>query len=266
MLRTGRAVTMTVLMMLTAASCGGGEAPATPTIRPSSTTGAPTSATSTTSSAVAGPLDGRVVVLDPGHNWQNFAHPEEIGRLVDIGNGTKACNTTGTETADGYTEALFTWEVATLARLELEALGAMVVLTRQDNDGWGPCITARAAIGNEAQADAVVSIHADGGPEAGRGYHVIHPKPIAGLTDDIPSPRSTSHGLCSTPTPPPGSHRPITRQWAVSRPAMTSAGSACRMSLLSSSRPGTCAIPSRPPCWSTRPSRTGSPSPSPRLS
>lgn len=190
MVRTRRAVTMMVMMMLAATTCGGAEPPAASTAVPSSTTLRPTPSSSlpTTSTTGARPLEGRVVVLDPGHNGQNFAHPEEIGRLVDIGNGTKACNTTGTETADGYTEARFTWEVATLTRLELEALGAMVVLTRQDNDGWGPCITERAAIGNAASADAVVSIHADGGPEDGRGYHVIHPKPVAGLTDDIAEP------------------------------------------------------------------------------
>jgi N-acetylmuramoyl-L-alanine amidase len=106
-----------------------------------------------------------VVVLDPGHNGQNHAHPDKINRLVDIGNGTKACNTTGTATVDGYPEARFNWEVARLARTVLEQLGATVVMTRQDNDGWGPCIDERARTGNEAgAAEAVISIHADGGP------------------------------------------------------------------------------------------------------
>lgn len=125
------------------------------------------------------------MVLDPGHNGQNHSHPDEINRLVDIGNGTKACNTTGTATDDGYPEPRFTWEVATMARAELEQLGARVVLTRSDNDGWGPCIDERAAIGNQAGADAVISIHADGGPPEGRGFHIIRPSTIPGLTDDI---------------------------------------------------------------------------------
>lgn len=115
----------------------------------------------------------------------NWAHPEEINRQVDIGTGTKACNTTGTSTAGGYPEARFTWEVALLARNRLEQLGATVVLTREDNDGWGPCITERAAIGNRAEAGAVISIHADGGPPDGRGFHVIYPKEVKDLTDDI---------------------------------------------------------------------------------
>lgn len=150
-----------------------------PTV-PSTTIPAPTATT-----MAQFPLAGRVVVLDPGHNGQNHAHPEEINRLVDIGNGTKACNTTGTSTVDGYSEARFNWEVAQLARAALESLGATVVMTRPDNGGWGPCIDERARIGNEAGADAVISIHADGGPESGRGFHVIHPDSVAGLTDDI---------------------------------------------------------------------------------
>lgn len=129
-----------------------------------------------------------MVVIDPGHNGQNWAHPDEINRLVHIGTGTKACNTTGTAAADGYPEAQLNWVVAQLARDELIARGATVVMTREDNDGWGPCITERAATGNEANADAVISIHADGARSDGRGFHVIYPATIAGLTDDIAGP------------------------------------------------------------------------------
>jgi len=133
------------------------------------------------------PLAGRVVVVDPGHNGRNGEHLDEINRIVDIGNGTKACNTTGTA-ADGLTEAQLNWDVAVRTVDYLRTLGADVVLTRQDNDGWGPCINERAAVGNDLQADAVVSIHADGGPAEGRGFHVIHPAPVPGLTDDIAEP------------------------------------------------------------------------------
>ena len=156
--------------------------PATSTTNPAITTTAAPAPTTTTAGA---PLVGRTVVLDPGHNGMNWAHPEEIGREVDIGTGTKACNTTGASTNDGYAEATFTWEVGQRTVPLLEALGAKVVLTRSDNDGWGPCITERAAMGNEAGADAVISIHADGGPEQGRGFHVIFPAVVPGLTDDI---------------------------------------------------------------------------------
>ena len=150
-----------------------------------STTMTSTTTPTTTSTTTGALLAGRTVVLDPGHNGMNWAHPEEINRQVDIGTGVKACNTTGTSTEDGYAEPSFTWEVAQRTVPLLEALGATVVLTRSDNDGWGPCITERAAIGNEAGADAVISIHADGGPATGRGFHVIHPAVVNGLTDDI---------------------------------------------------------------------------------
>lgn len=133
-----------------------------------------------------GDLSGRTVVLDPGHNGRNGAHPEIINRPVAIGGGrSKACNTTGTATASGYTEARFTLSVARSAAQTLRRAGAEVVLTRRDNRGVGPCINRRARIGNRERADAVVSIHADGGPAGGRGFHVIRPSWIDGLTDDI---------------------------------------------------------------------------------
>jgi N-acetylmuramoyl-L-alanine amidase len=162
------------------------QAPSTQsTDSPTTTTTATSTTTTTTAPAPSAPLAGVTIVLDPGHNGMNWAHPDEINALVDIGTITKACNTTGTASADGYPEATFTWELALLTRARLEELGATVVLTRQDNEGWGPCITERAAIGNRNEAAAVVSIHADGGPESGRGFHVIYPKVVAGLTDDI---------------------------------------------------------------------------------
>jgi len=134
------------------------------------------------------PLTGTTIAVDPGHNGRNWAHPEKINRLVDAGTLRKACDTTGTATASGYTEPAFTFDVAVRLRRILRRAGAKVVLTRASNSGWGPCITERAAIGNRARADAAVSIHADGGPPSGRGFHVIYPAPIPGLTNDIAKP------------------------------------------------------------------------------
>jgi N-acetylmuramoyl-L-alanine amidase len=128
--------------------------------------------------ALALPLHGKTIVIDPGHNGANWSHPAEINRLVDAGGFRKACDTTGTSTNDGYTEAAYTFDVAVrLARI-LRRDGATVVLTRRSNDGVGPCIDERAAIGNRAHADAAISIHADGGPPGGRGFEVIY-KPNA---------------------------------------------------------------------------------------
>ena len=127
-----------------------------------------------------------VVTIDPGHNGKNGSHPEQINQQVPIGNGeTKACDTVGTETASGYTESAYNLSVALKLEKLLREAGAKVVLTRTDDHGVGPCIDERAEIGNEAGSDAAISIHADGGPPGGRGYHVIYPMRIQGLTDDI---------------------------------------------------------------------------------
>jgi N-acetylmuramoyl-L-alanine amidase len=134
----------------------------------------------------AGPLEGMTVALDPGHNAGNAGAPRTINRLVSIGKGRrKACDTTGTQTDSGYSEAAYTWDVAVRARRVLRNRGATVVLTRNDNRSVGPCIDDRARIANSARADAKVSIHADGGPPSGYGFHIIEPARIAGLTDDV---------------------------------------------------------------------------------
>jgi len=147
---------------------------------------------SASASAPGRPLAGQVIVLDPGHNGDNWAHPAFINRLVNIITEMKPCDTTGTETDAGYTEAAFNFNVAIrLARL-LRAEGATVILTRTNNHGVGPCITRRAAIGNRAHADAAISIHADGGPPGGSGFDVIEPGLVPGHTNGILAP---SHRL-----------------------------------------------------------------------
>ncbi|MBY8877831.1 N-acetylmuramoyl-L-alanine amidase [Streptomyces sp. PLK6-54] len=134
--------------------------------------------------AVTQPLKGMVVVLDPGHNLGNAHHTTEINRLVDIGNGRKACDTTGTATNAGYPEASYTLDVSHRVRALLQARGAKVVLTYDGDRSYGPCVDERARIGNAAHADAAISIHADGGPATGSGFHVIAPKSLhAGIAD-----------------------------------------------------------------------------------
>jgi N-acetylmuramoyl-L-alanine amidase len=139
----------------------------------------------TPAAAAAGPLAGKTVAIDPGHNGGNAAHASEVARLVNAGTLMKACDTAGTETGDGYAESAYNLDVALRLARVLRAAGARVVLTRTTNTGVGPCITERAAIGNRAHADAAISIHADGGPPSGRGFDVIYPPPIPHLTDDI---------------------------------------------------------------------------------
>lgn len=123
----------------------------------------------------SGPLAGKVVVIDPGHNPGNFRHSREINRLIDIGTNRKECDTTGTATNAGYTEAEFTLDVSHRLRTLLEKQGARVEFTHDNDRPFGPCIDERARFGNEAKADAVVSVHADGSAVGNRGFHVILP-------------------------------------------------------------------------------------------
>jgi N-acetylmuramoyl-L-alanine amidase len=125
-----------------------------------------------------GPLKGKVVVIDPGHNPSNHLHTSEINRPVDIGTDTKECDTTGTATNGGYPEAQFTLDVARRLRTLLEEQGATVVLTQDGHRAWGPCVDERARIGNERHADAAISLHADGAPAGDRGFHVILPAAV----------------------------------------------------------------------------------------
>jgi len=124
-------------------------------------------------------------VLDPGHNRDNGRHPAEINRQVDAGGFPKQCNTTGTATDSGVPEATVNWELALAVRARLEASGAAVVLTRDTDAGWGPCIDERAEIANRAGADLLLSLHADGAAASAQGFHVIMPGPRPGWTDDI---------------------------------------------------------------------------------
>ncbi|MFG1704991.1 N-acetylmuramoyl-L-alanine amidase [Nonomuraea sp. M3C6] len=165
------------------AACGGPAAQEA--VSPAAREAASPSATPSPAGRV---LAGKVVVIDPGHNGGNAAHPAEINRPVDIITGRKPCNTTGTQTQAGYPEHAFTWDVAQRLKPILEEMGAKVVFTRPDDKGVGPCITERAAIGNEAVANAVVSIHGDGAAAGGHGFHVILPGLVPGHNDAIIKP------------------------------------------------------------------------------
>jgi N-acetylmuramoyl-L-alanine amidase len=115
-----------------------------------------------------------VVVLDPGHNGGNAAHPEVVTAPVPDGTGgTKPCNTTGTATNAGYPEHAFTWDVALRMRDRLTAAGVTVVLTRPDDVGVGPCVDVRGQLAGQVGAAAFVGIHGDGAGAGGHGFHVI---------------------------------------------------------------------------------------------
>jgi N-acetylmuramoyl-L-alanine amidase len=140
------------------------------------------------------PGSAPLIVLNPGHNGGNASHPAEINRLVpaDRHGGKKPCDTTGTSTDAGYPEHAFNWDVSLRVRTLLQARGVRVVLTRPDDAGVGPCVDARAAIGNRAGVVATISIHADGASAAGHGFHVCESsQPPAGAAVAAQSHRLT---------------------------------------------------------------------------
>jgi N-acetylmuramoyl-L-alanine amidase len=124
--------------------------------------------------AAAG-VAGMTVALDAGHNAVNDA---SINEQVPNGRGgTKACNTSGTAADDGYAEHAFNWAVVGLINGSLNQMGVRTGLTRGDDSSTGPCVDERAARANAMHPDAIVSIHADGGPPSGSGFHVNYSSP-----------------------------------------------------------------------------------------
>jgi N-acetylmuramoyl-L-alanine amidase len=121
------------------------------------------------------PLAGKIIGIDPGHNGRNWTDPSFLAKQVWNGREWENCDTTGTQTAAGYTEARFNFNVATYLAADLRRAGAKVVLTRTNNHGIGPCVNRRARILDRAHADVSVDIHADYGPPAGRGFSILEP-------------------------------------------------------------------------------------------
>jgi N-acetylmuramoyl-L-alanine amidase len=123
----------------------------------------------------AASIAGMIVFLDPGHNGANDA---SINNQVPNGRGgTKECQTTGTTTDNGYPEHSFNWDVVLRIRAALTQAGVRTAMSRGNDSALGPCVDQRAAMANALHPDAVVSIHADGGPPSGRGFHVNYSSP-----------------------------------------------------------------------------------------
>jgi N-acetylmuramoyl-L-alanine amidase len=133
-----------------------------------------TAATVAAPRAAAG-LAGRTVFLDPGHNGVNDASNTQ--QVPNGREGTKPCNTSGTATDDGYTEHAFNWVVVGLINDSLKQMGINTGLSRDNDNSVGPCVDKRADLANAMRPDAIVSIHADGGPASGSGFHVNYSSP-----------------------------------------------------------------------------------------
>lgn len=120
-------------------------------------------------------IAGMIVFLDPGHNGANDA---SISRQVPTGRGgTKDCQASGTSTTDGYPEHTFTWDTTLRVRAILNQMGVRTAMSRGNDNALGPCVDERASMANALRPNAIVSIHADGGPPNGRGFHVLYSSP-----------------------------------------------------------------------------------------
>ena len=130
-------------------------------------------------------IAGMVVFIDPGHNGSNDA---SISRQVPTGRGgTKDCQASGTSTNDGYQEHTFTWDTALRVRAALNALGVRTAMSRGNDNALGPCVDERANMANALHPNAILSIHADGGPATGRGFHVNYSAPPLNAAQAGPS-------------------------------------------------------------------------------
>jgi N-acetylmuramoyl-L-alanine amidase len=179
-------------------ACGGGSSPegrGTSVPPPTSESSTP-AGTQKQPSKGGSALRGKIIVIDPGHNGMNGEHPSVVNKQVKIGNGSKACDTTGTATNAGYNEHAFTWDVSNRLAKLLRAQGAEVHLTRKNDTSVGPCITERAGLGNRLKADAALSVHADGAPASAHGFHIIEPLPVKGLNAEmVPDARRLGRAL-----------------------------------------------------------------------
>jgi N-acetylmuramoyl-L-alanine amidase len=111
----------------------------------------------------AGVLEGKTVVIDPGHQSHANSSQEPIGpgaseTKAKVTGGTSGCVT-------GLPEYKLTLQVSLKLGAALEEEGCTVIYTRTEND-VDLSNSERAAIANEAEADAFVRIHADGSTDS----------------------------------------------------------------------------------------------------
>ncbi len=115
----------------------------------------------------------KIICIDPGHQSKANPATEPIG---PGSNQTKAKVTGGTSGASSKTpEYQINLEVSLKLKKALEASGYKVVMTREKNE-VNISNARRAELANEAKADLVVRIHADGNsnPEV-KGISVLYP-------------------------------------------------------------------------------------------
>jgi N-acetylmuramoyl-L-alanine amidase len=180
---TGRrrpALTIAAALVLTAGMLApAAAAPADPDDEP----------TSAKAAVTLQPLAGWRIAVDPGHNGGNADAPDQIFQQVSDGRGgTKSCNTAGTQSATGYPEHQFTFEVGSALAARLERLGAEVEMTRTDDVGVGPCVDVRGRFAEDVDADLMLSIHGNGSAStSAEGFFAIVSDPAISPSQQTPS-------------------------------------------------------------------------------
>ena len=163
-------------------------------------------------------LDGKTILLNPGHNGGNFEAP--VGHQpADLERpGKRDLRHHRRQTDSGYPEAQFNWNVARYLTADLRAAGATVVFTRTTSTDAGRASPSGPPWATGAHANAAISIHADGGPPGGRGFAILEP-----VADGINNAISASSAFAWPPTCVTHSpQRPGTSQQATTEPTASS--------------------------------------------
>lgn len=143
------------------------------------------------------PLDDVHIALDPGHAGGIGLDPALASTHVPDGRGgTKPCQAVGAATNSGYMEHEFTWDVVSRLTELLEADGAEVSLTRDNDADFGPCVDERGQFPQNVGADAYVSVHANGTEDPSvRGFFAILSDPPLHQAQGEPSVELAEHLL-----------------------------------------------------------------------
>jgi len=148
-----------------------------------------TAATEATRSAAinmdANSLKGKIICLDPGHQRKQNSDLELVAPNGSVKKPKVSSGTAGIVTGD--MEYALNLAVAIKLKDRLEAQGAKIVMTRTSHDVDISNIE-RAKIGNDAKADLVIRIHADGSTN----------RDTKGVTMLIPSSRHVGETIAAT--------------------------------------------------------------------